>query len=250
MLTDNQLLKYSRQIMLPQIDIAGQEKLNGAHVVIVGLGGLGSPAAMYLATSGIEKLTLIDDDQVDQSNLQRQIIHTENSIGKNKVTSAKETIEALNYDCSVNTIDKRLNEKELIKLLSDVNVLVDCCDNFETRFLLNRVCFKTKTPLVSGSAIRWEGQLATFTMQENTPCYQCLYDDNISTDQTCAQNGVVGPVVGIIGSMQALEAIKVITGAGALCVGELSLFDGLDMSFHKIKFSKKECCSVCNGTSD
>jgi len=246
MLTDNQLLKYSRQIMLPQIDIVGQEKLNQAHVVIVGLGGLGSPAAMYLATAGIGKLTLIDDDQVDQSNLQRQIIHNKNSIGKNKVTSAKETINALNSDCSVSTIDKRLNEEEFEHLLSDVNALVDCCDNFETRFLLNRVCFKTKTPLVSGSAIRWEGQLTTFTMQENTPCYQCLYDDNSSTDQTCAQNGVVGPVVGIIGSMQALEAIKVITGAGELCIGELTLFDGLDMSFHKIKYTKKDECPVCS----
>ena len=246
MLTDNQLLKYSRQIMLPQIDIVGQEKLNQAHVVIVGLGGLGSPAAMYLATAGIGKLTLIDGDQVDQSNLQRQIIHNKNSIGKNKVTSAKETINALNSDCSVSTIDKRLNEEEFEHLLSDVNALVDCCDNFETRFLLNRVCFKTKTPLVSGSAIRWEGQLTTFTMQENTPCYQCLYDDNSSTDQTCAQNGVVGPVVGIIGSMQALEAIKVITGAGELCIGELTLFDGLDMSFHKIKYTKKDECPVCS----
>ncbi len=246
MLTDSQLLKYSRQIMLPQIDIAGQEKLNNAHVVIVGLGGLGSPVAMYLATAGIGKLTLIDDDQVDQSNLQRQIIHNQNSMGKSKVTSAKETLKALNSDCSVKTIDKRLNEEELQILLSGVNVLVDCCDNFETRFLLNRVCFKTKTPLVSGSAIRWEGQLTTFTMQENTPCYQCLYDDNSSTDQTCSQNGVVGPVVGIIGSMQALEAIKVIAGAGELCVGELTLFDGLDMSFNKIKFSKKNECPVCS----
>ena len=232
--------------MLPQIDIAGQEKLNNAHAVIVGLGGLGSPVAMYLVTAGIGKLTLIDDDQVDQSNLQRQIIHTENSIGKKKVTSAKETIEALNPDCLVVTLDKRLNAKGFEHLLSDTDVLVDCCDNFETRFLLNKVCFKTKTPLVSGSAIRWEGQLTTFTMEENTPCYQCLYDDNSSTDQTCSQNGIVGPVVGIIGSMQALEAIKVITGAGELCDGELTLFDGLDMSFHKIKYSKKDACPVCS----
>lgn len=236
--------------MLPQIDIDGQEKLNNAHLVIVGLGGLGSPAAMYLATAGIGKLTLIDDDQVDRSNLQRQIIHNENSIGKHKVTSAKETIEALNSDCSVNTLDKRLNEEDFEHLLSNTDVLVDCCDNFETRFLLNRVCFKTKTPLVSGSAIRWEGQLTTFTMENNTPCYQCLYDENSSTDQTCSQNGVVGPVVGIVGSMQALEAIKVITGVGALCVGELTLFDGLDMSFHKIKYSKKTECAVCNSTPD
>ncbi|MCF6193940.1 MAG: molybdopterin-synthase adenylyltransferase MoeB [Kangiellaceae bacterium] len=250
MLTDNQLIKYSRQIMLPQIDIVGQEKLKDSHVVIVGLGGLGSPVAMYLAPAGIGQLTLIDDDQVDESNLQRQIIHTENSVGKSKVASAKETIEALDSNCSVQTIDKRLNEEELKVLLSDANVLVDCCDNFETRFLLNRVCFKTKKPLVSGSAIRWEGQLTTFTMEENTPCYQCLYDDSSSADQTCSQNGVVGPVVGIIGSMQALEAIKVITGARELCVGELTLFDGLDMSFHKIKYSKKDGCPVCNPSID
>jgi len=236
--------------MLPQIDIAGQEKLNNAHVVIVGLGGLGSPVAMYLATAGIGKLTLVDDDQVEQSNLQRQIIHTESSIGKNKVISAKEAIKALNSDCSVNTIDKRLNENEFEQLLSDANVLVDCCDNFETRFLLNRVCFKTKMPLVSGSAIRWEGQLTTFTMKDNTPCYQCLYDDSSTTDQTCSQNGVVGPAVGIIGSMQVLETVKVITGAGKLSVGELTLFDGLDMSFRKIKYVKKTECPVCNPLID
>ena len=249
MLSDNQLIKYSRQIMLPQIDIAGQEKLNEAHAVIVGLGGLGSPVAMYLATSGIRKLTLIDDDQVDVSNLQRQVIHNENSIGKKKVTSAKESIEALNSDCIVNIIDWRLNEQEFEDRLAEVNVLVDCCDNFETRFLLNRVCFKTKTPLVSGSAIRWEGQLTTFIMKESTPCYQCLYDDNSATDQNCSQNGIVGPVVGIIGSMQALETIKVITGAGTLSVGELTLFDGLDMSFNKINYSKKDDCPVCNKTN-
>ncbi len=235
--------------MLPQIDIAGQEKLNEAHAVIVGLGGLGSPVAMYLATSGIRKLTLIDDDQVDVSNLQRQVIHNENSIGKKKVTSAKESIEALNSDCIVNIIDWRLNEQEFEDRLAEVNVLVDCCDNFETRFLLNRVCFKTKTPLVSGSAIRWEGQLTTFIMKESTPCYQCLYDDNSATDQNCSQNGIVGPVVGIIGSMQALETIKVITGAGTLSVGELTLFDGLDMSFNKINYSKKDDCPVCNKTN-
>jgi len=249
MLTDHQLLKYSRQIMLQKIDIAGQKKLVNSSVVVVGLGGLGSPVAMYLATAGVGRLILIDDDQVDESNLQRQIIHQESSVGQNKVDSAKQQIKALNSECQIETINHRLNESEFNQLLFNVSAVIDCCDNFNTRFLLNRVCYQNKVPLVSGAAIRWEGQLTTFTMEPNTPCYRCLYDEESFTDQTCATNGIVGPVVGIIGSMQALEAIKIITGAGSLCVGELTLFDGLDMSFNKINYSKKNDCPVCNKTN-
>ena len=246
MLTDDQLLKYSRQIMLPQIDIDGQDKLSQSHVLIIGLGGLGSPVAMYLATSGIAEITLIDDDKVDISNLQRQIIHQHNSNGMNKVASAKERLETLNPECKINTISKRLSENELNLLIQKINVVADCSDNFETRFLINKVCFENKTPLVSGAAIKWEGQLTTFMMDGKSPCYRCLYDDNSSTDQSCSQNGIVGPVVGIIGSMQALEIIKVITGAGIPAVAELTLLDGLDMSFNKIKYAKKNDCPVCS----
>lgn len=244
-LSDHQLLKYSRQIMLPKIDIAGQQKLLDAHVVILGLGGLGSPVAMYLATAGIGEITLIDDDKVDLSNLQRQIIHHYDSQGQYKVNSAKERIEQLNSDCKVNVINQRLNEKELSKIIAGANVIADCSDNFETRFLLNSVCFQQKTPLVSGAAIRWEGQLTTFSMDELSPCYRCLYDDKSFTDQSCSQNGIVGPVVGIIGSMQALEVIKLISQTGKLAVGELTLFDGMDLSFSKIKYNKNNDCPVC-----
>jgi len=245
MLTDDHLLKYSRQIMLSQIDIAGQQALLNSHVLILGLGGLGSPVAMYLATAGIGEITLIDDDKVDLSNLQRQIIHKQNSQEQYKVDSAKEQLLKLNPEIKINTVNQRLDEESLNQIISNVDLVTDCCDNFETRFMLNRVCFKHKIPLVSGAAIRWEGQLTSFTMKEGSPCYQCLYDADSFSDQTCAHNGVVGPVVGIIGSMQALEAIKLITGSGKPAEGELTLFDGLDLSFSKIKFGKKDQCGVC-----
>jgi len=245
MLTDDQLLRYSRQIMLPQIDIAGQEKLAIASIVIVGLGGLGSPVAMYLAAAGVAKITLIDDDVVDSSNLQRQIIHQHQSTGQSKVESAKQRLLSINPDIRIDAIGKRLDLTLAEKVIFEATVVVDCCDNFETRFLVNRICYQHKTPLVSGAAIRWEGQLTTFMMDQKSPCYRCLYDEDSFTDQSCSQNGVVGPVVGIIGSMQALEAIKVITDAGKVAVGQLTLLDGLDLSFSKINYRKKEDCPVC-----
>lgn len=246
MLTDDQLLKYSRQIMLPKIDIEGQEKLINANVLVVGLGGLGSPVAMYLAAAGVGQLTLVDDDQVDLSNLQRQIIHQLNTLGQDKVASANQTIAGLAPECQVNCINRRLNEEQLLPIIEQASLVVDCCDNFETRFMLNRVCFKTQTPLVSGAAIRWEGQLSTFTMQEGTPCYRCVYEDDVFSDQTCAQNGVVAPLVGIIGSAQAIETIKVITSAGEPLCGRLMLFDGLSMEWRTIKFKQRDNCPVCH----
>ncbi len=247
MLTDHQLLKYSRQIMLPQIDIEGQNRLCQSHVVILGLGGLGSPVAMYLATAGIAELTLIDDDQVELSNLQRQIIHKDSSQGVDKVDSAKKTLLELNPDLKINIINQRLDENDLSKIISACHAVADCCDNFETRFMLNRVCFKQSVPLISGAAIRWEGQLTTFVMKENSPCYCCLYDEGMSVSQTCSQNGVVAPVVGVIGSLQALEVIKVISQSGKVASGELTLYDGLDCSFTKLKYAKKTDCPVCSG---
>jgi adenylyltransferase/sulfurtransferase len=246
MLTDEQLLKYSRQIMLPQLEIDGQQKLLDAHVIVLGLGGLGSPVAMYLASAGVGELTLIDDDNVDLSNLQRQIAHQFSSIGQSKVESAKSALLQINPDCKINIVNQRLNETALSHIASTVSVVVDCCDNFETRFMLNRVCYNHQTPLVSGAAIRWEGQLTTFMMTKDLPCYRCLYEEDSFTDQTCSQNGVVAPLVGIIGSMQAMETIKVITGAGKMVTGQLKLFDGLDMEWRTIKFRKRTDCPVCS----
>lgn len=246
MLTDDELLRYSRQIMLQQIDIAGQEKLKEAHVVVLGLGGLGSPVAMYLAAAGIGKLTLIDDDQVDSSNLQRQIIHHQNAQGMDKVESAKQTLLEINPQCEIVTINKRLNSLELQETLNDAQVLADCCDNFNTRFITNEACFKQKLPLVSGAAIRLEGQLTTFLMDGQSGCYECLYDRESYSDESCSENGILGPVVGMIGSMQALETIKLITGAGDPLSGILVLFDGSDMSLNKIRFKKKNGCTTCS----
>ncbi len=245
MLNDEQLLQYSRQIMLLQIDIEGQQKLLDAHVVILGLGGLGSPVALYLTAAGIGEITLIDDDDVDLSNLQRQVIHQASSQGLPKVESARKTMLGLNPDVKINTVQQKLDESELIKVVNKCQIVVDCCDNFETRFSLNRACFTHRVPLVFGAAIRWEGQLTTFMMNDVSPCYRCLYDEQSATDETCSQNGIVGPVVGIIGTMQALEVIKIITGAGRAAVAELTLFDGLNHSFSKIKYGKKSDCPVC-----
>lgn len=246
MLSDEQLLRYSRQIMLRQLDIAGQQKLSDAHVLIIGVGGLGSPVALYLAAAGIGQLTIVDDDQVDSSNLQRQIIHQESSQGLDKVESAKQRLEQINSSCKVAIINQRLNKQSIVGTLSDIDLVVDCSDNFATRFMLNDVCWQSRIPLVSGAAIRWEGQLTTFLMNTESACYACLYDADSHTDQSCSENGVLGPIVGIIGSLQALEAIKVISGAGTPLAGRLLLFDGTDLSFNKIKFKKKKSCLVCS----
>lgn len=247
MLSDTELLKYSRQIMLPKIDIEGQQKLLNAHAIILGLGGLGSPVSMYLASAGVGQMTLIDDDDVDLSNLQRQIVHQFSNIGQAKVESAKANLLQLNPDCQIDTVNQRMNEVQLSELITNANatVVIDCCDNFETRFMLNRICFNKVIPLVSGAAIRWEGQLTTFLMDRKTPCYRCLYEEDSFSDQTCSQNGVVAPLVGIIGSMQAMEAIKLITGAGQPVSGRLMIFDGLAMDWRTIKFKQKVDCPVC-----
>jgi len=248
MLSDQQLLRYSRQLMLPKIDIDGQQALIDSHILILGLGGLGSPAAMYLASAGVGKLTLIDDDKVDLTNLQRQIIHQSSSVDMHKVDSARRSLAQLNADCQLITINRRLDEQELFNQLEGVDVVLDCSDNFATRFMLNRLCYQLRIPLVSGAAIRWEGQLMCFDMSDNTPCYRCVYDENSFTDQTCANNGVVSPLVGVIGSMQALEAIKFVTGAGEKILGRMLLFDGLSMQWQSIQVAKRKDCPVCSST--
>lgn len=245
MLTDEQLLQYSRQIMLSQVDVAGQEALLKAHVVIIGLGGLGAPVALYLASAGVGKLTLVDFDQVDLSNLQRQIIHSFDTIGMEKVESAALAVQKIAPACQVEQVNRKLDEKELADLVGRACVVVDCCDNFETRFMLNRICFQARVPLVSGAAIRWEGQISTFPMQADSPCYRCFYEEDSFNDQTCSQNGVAAPLVGVIGSIQALEALKLIVGCGETVTGRVLIFDGLYMDWRSIKLSKRADCPVC-----
>jgi adenylyltransferase/sulfurtransferase len=245
-MTDQQLLRYSRQILLPAIGIEGQEKLLASRVLIIGLGGLGSPAAMYLAAAGVGELTLVDFDRVDLSNLQRQIIHNSNSLGRTKVDSAKETIGLLNPDCRVITIDQALQEEALDAEVAKADLVIDGSDNFATRFAVNDACVANATPLVSGAAIRTEGQISVFSGQPGDPCYRCLYGRGGELDETCSQNGVLAPLVGIIGSMQAMEAIKVLTGAGTPLVGRLMLLDGLHMEWRTIKLNADPECPVCN----
>jgi len=242
---DAQLLRYSRQIMLPQIDAAGQAALLRARVLVIGMGGLGSPAAMYLAAAGIGELVIVDDDKVDLSNLQRQIAHATDRIGTPKTDSAAMTLHALNPDCRVTTIGHRLQEATLETEVSAADLVLDCSDNFATRFSVNAACVRTGTPLVSGAAIRWEGQVSVFTGQAEEPCYRCLYSGGEQPEDTCTANGVVAPLVGIIGSTQAMEAIKLITGAGTPLIGRLLLLDALDMSWRTIRLPKDPFCPVC-----
>lgn len=245
MLNDDQLLRYSRQIMLPDIDLDGQEKLLAAKVLIVGLGGLGSPVAMYLAAAGVGHLVLADFDTIELSNLQRQIVHTHARIGINKAESAAQTLAALNPDTLLTCVTEFLNAEALVDLLDDVAVVLDCSDNFAIRFALNAACVKAQVPLVSGAAIRLEGQIAVFDARTPTsPCYRCLYEET-DEDLTCSANGVLAPLVGVIGAMQALEAIKVIIGFGSSLAGRLLLFDARYSQWRELALTKDENCPVC-----
>ena len=244
---DQTLLRYSRQILLPQIDIEGQQKLIDSHVVIFGLGGLGSPISMYLGAAGIGKLTLVDFDVVELSNLQRQIVHSSDDLNRPKVDSAKDRIHKLNPEIVIETVNEQLNQAQIQTLIASADVVVDGTDNFNTRFLINRATVAEKKPLVSGAAIRFEGQVSVFRNDlENEACYQCLYQDNTAVTETCAQTGVVAPLLGIIGSVQALETIKVITGAGNDLCGRLLLLDALAMDWHTMRFKKNAKCPVCH----
>jgi molybdopterin/thiamine biosynthesis adenylyltransferase len=243
---DDQLLRYSRQIMLPQVDIAGQQALLDSHVLIIGAGGLGSPASMYLAAAGVGRLTLVDNDTVELSNLQRQLAHTETDLGANKADSAAATLRAINSDVEVIALNRRVCAAELGELVSSADVVLDATDNVETRFAINRACLAAKVPLVSGAAIRLEGQVAVFdSRQSDSPCYECLYKGGEGGDLTCADNGVFAPVVGIIGSMQALEALKLIAQFGDTLVGRLLLFDASSMQWREMKLPRDPNCLAC-----
>lgn len=245
-MNDDQLLRYSRQILLPQVDVEGQQKLLEATIVIIGAGGLGSPAAMYLAAAGVGRIILSDDDEVDLSNLQRQIAHGTSDIGRRKPVSAKYTLNHLNPEVDVVTICERLAPAELESQSDEADVVLDCSDNFATRFAVNRACVDTGTPLVSGAAIRFEGQLAVFTPGVNdSPCYNCLYADIDELAETCTQTGVIAPLPGIIGSMQAMEAIKLVMGIGPPSSGRVLLYDGLRMEWNSMILRKNPSCPTC-----
>ncbi|AGS40491.1 HesA/MoeB/ThiF family protein [Cycloclasticus pugetii] len=249
-MNDEQLLRYSRQIMLPSIDIEGQQALLDARVLIIGMGGLGSPVGLYLAAAGIGHMVISDFDEVDLSNLQRQIAHTTKHIGQPKVESAKQSFHQINPMIEITAINKKLEGDELLAQVKLADIVVDCCDNFETRFAINDACVAAKTPLVSGAAIRFEGQISVFDSRDNTcPCYNCLYPRDGAVDQSCSDNGVIAPITGIIGSMQALEAIKVLTGAGKSLQGRVLLLDGLSMDWQSMKLPRNPNCPTCSNTT-
>lgn len=244
-MNDDQLLRYSRQIMLPQIDVTGQQKLLDSTTLIIGMGGLGSPVALYLAAAGVGHLMLVDFDEVELSNLQRQILHTSKDIGKPKVNSASETLSDINPEIKITPINKKLDKAELKKYAEQADVVIDGTDNFATRFMVNEACVKTQTPLISGAAIRMEGQLSVFMNDGTGACYRCLYREDGEEELRCSENGVLAPVVGVIGSLQAVEAIKVLTGIGETLSDRLLIMDALHMDMRILKLKKDPACPVC-----
>ncbi len=250
-MNDDQLLRYSRHVLLPQVGIEGQERINGASVLVVGAGGLGCPAALYLAASGVGKLLVADGDQVDLTNLQRQIGHLTISIGRNKAESLSETASAVNPTVGLIALPRRLEGDDLNRAVAAVEVVVDCCDNFATRHAVNRACVAAVKPLVSGAAIGFSGQLAVFDMRDAaSPCYACLFPEHgVEEELRCADAGVFAPLVGVIGSLQALEALKLIAGVGQAMSGRLQLFDGRATTVREVRVPKDASCPVCKGVS-
>lgn len=248
--TDEHLLRYSRQILLPEIGIQGQQRLLDASVLVVGCGGLGSPIALYLAAAGVGHLLLADADRLDLSNLQRQIAHGQADLGRCKAESARDALARINPDCRVEAICERLDLDGLRGLVARVGLVLDATDNFATRFAINRACREAAVPLVSGAAIRWEGQVSVFPGRPGTPCYRCLYSESGADELTCSTTGVVAPLVGIIGSVQALEAIKLLTGSGESLAGRLLLFDGLLGQWRSLRLNPDPLCPICSTTQE
>jgi len=246
-MNDEQLLRYSRHLLLEEIDIAGQEKLLNAHALIIGVGGLGSAAAPYLAAAGIGHITLVDDDQVELTNLQRQIMHTEKMLGKSKVMSGKEFLQQLNAGAHIETIQAKATVSLLDELLPSVDIVLDCTDNFATRQLINASCFKHQTPLVSGSALRFDGQISVFDPRNPaSPCYACIFSPNEQFEETsCSSMGIYSPLVGIIGAMQAAQALQVIIGFGEPLVGRMLLWNARSTQIDEFKISRNPECPVC-----
>ncbi|WP_334187773.1 HesA/MoeB/ThiF family protein [Noviherbaspirillum sp.] len=248
-MNDDQLLRYSRHILLDEIGIEGQEKLLAAHALVIGAGGLGSPAAFYLASAGIGKLTLVDNDTVDLTNLQRQILHTTDRVGKAKAESGKLTLAQINPGVQVTALIERLEGSRLDELVGQASVVLDCSDNFATRHAINRACVANRVPLVSGAAIRFDGQVSVFDARRgDAPCYACLFPPDQQFEEVlCSTMGVFAPLVGIIGTMQAAEALKLAAGIGESLAGRLLLLDARNMEWTSIKIGRSDGCPVCGG---
>jgi adenylyltransferase/sulfurtransferase len=246
-MNDQQLLRYSRHILLPEIGIEGQEKLLRSHALVVGAGGLGSPACIYLAAAGVGRITICDADQVDLTNLQRQIVHRTASVGADKVASAQATLNELNPEVEVIALCQRLEGEKLRSRVAAADVVLDCSDNFATRHAINRACVGARVPLVSGAAIRFDGQLAVFdTRDEASPCYACLFaEDAQSEEMRCAVMGVFAPLTGIVGTLQAAEALKVLTATGETMSGRLLVLDALAMEWRTLRLARDPGCAVC-----
>ena len=246
-MNDDQLLRYSRHILLPEIGVAGQEKLLAASALIIGAGGLGSPAALYLAAAGVGTITLADGDSVDLTNLQRQILHTTESIGRSKAASGREALRKINPEVKVVPLQERLHAEGLDPLVASSSVVLDCSDNFATRHAVNRVCVRHRKPLVSGAAVRFDGQVSVFDLRDDlSPCYQCLFPENAELEEVrCAVMGVFAPLTGIIGAVQAAEALKLLAGAGETLKGRLLILDALAMQWRTVKLAKDPACTVC-----
>lgn len=245
-MNDSQLLRYSRHVLLPEIGVIGQQRLLEAKVLIIGLGGLGAPVAMYLASSGVGHLTLCDYDKVDVSNLQRQIIHHSDQLGQTKVHSAQQRLLALNPEIEVVGIEQALDDTELHSQVAQADMVVDCTDNLMTRLQINRAAVATRTPLVMGAAIRLEGQISVFSNADAaSPCYHCLYGNSPDIQESCTQSGVLSPLVGVIGSMQALETLKLLMNVGETLHGKLLLFDALTLEWQTIRLRKHSDCKTC-----
>jgi len=249
-MNDEQLLRYSRHVLLEDIDVAGQEKLLTAHTLVIGAGGLGSAAAPYLAAAGVGKITLVDHDQVELTNLQRQIMHTQESIGRNKAASGKSFLQRLNPGVVVDTIEAKADDSLLDQLLPTVNIVLDCTDNFATRHMINRLCVKHQVPLVSGSALRFDGQISVFDSRNKTsPCYACIFSPEEQFEEvSCASMGIFSPLVGIIGAMQAAQALQVLIGFGEPLVGRMLLWNARNTQIDEIRISRNTGCLVCGET--
>lgn len=242
---DNQLMRYSRQILLPQFGTEGQQILADSAVMVIGLGALGSPLIMYLAAAGVGHLILSDDDCVELSNLQRQIAYDTADIGRAKVNSAADRIQALNPEVKISKRYKRIDAQSITDDIGRVDAIVDACDNFTTRFVINAASRANRKPLISGAAIRFEGQVSVFNYKDTSPCYRCLYREEGEQEQTCVENGILSPLAGIIGSMQASETIKVLTGIGEPLDGRVLIMDSLTMELRTLKLAKDPLCPVC-----
>ena len=250
-MNDEQLLRYSRHLLLEEIDVAGQEKLLASHILVIGAGGLGSAAAPYLAAAGVGHITLIDHDLVELTNLQRQIMHAESKIGSNKAASGKQFLEQLNSSIRIETIQAKATGPLLDDLLPSVDIVLDCTDNFTTRHLINASCVKHQTPLVSGSALRFDGQISVFDPRDSaSPCYACIFSpDEQFEEVSCSSMGIFSPLVGIIGTMQAAQALQMIIGFGDPLVGRMLLWDARTTQINEIKIARNPECSVC-GSQD